>query len=268
MINPLQVSNNFETNSPWWRLSDAALPTIAQATTSALAQPTAGSNLNRPAQFGTEWQPRWQTELNCARAISDQTPSQTLSDARPVQARLFDASLTAAPVKKKRRGFFSKLGGALKKFARSKFGKILMIGGAVAGSLLIPGVGAAAVKAFSALGKNLLGGVSKLATKLGASHLFKGGFKTFLRQEVFSKLGIDGGIKQAAQNYLKQKFLNIDSLKEIGRGLLKRFGLQDILSQGGLKAVLSQLGARLGISDEWLEKLFGEPRADATPQSY
>lgn len=234
----------------------------------AAAQLSDCGDLRRLAQFGMELQSRLHHELYGASAIPNPTNLQTLGDARPVQARLCDASLTATPVKKKKRGFLSKLGGALKKFARSKFGKIMMIGGAIASSLLIPGVGAALAKAFSTLGKGLLGGVGKLTTKFGVSNLFKGGLKTFLKQEVLSKLGINGGIKEAAQSYLKRKLLNLDALKELGRGLLKRFKLEDILSRGGLKAVVSQLGARLGISNQWLEKLFGGPRSDTTSQIY
>lgn len=264
MTNTSQILNNTNANFQALHASDGgALLTVAPATTPASAQLSSYGDLSRLAQFGVELQSRLDAEMHGsnARATSNALDLQATSAARAVNAQLFDAPLTTPPVKKKKRGFFSKLGGAIKKFARSKFGKILMIGGAVAASFLIPGAGAALTKAFSALGKSLLGGASKLAAKFGASNLFKGGFKLFLKQQLLPKLGLEGGIKQAAQNYLKEKLLNTDSLKDLGHSLLKKFGLEDLLSKSGIKAVLSQLGARLGVSNEWLERLFGESHA-------
>ncbi|MEJ7617521.1 MAG: hypothetical protein WKF30_11290 [Pyrinomonadaceae bacterium] len=137
-----------------------------------------------------------------------------------------------------------------------------MIGGAVAASLLIPGAGAAIGKAITTLGKSLMGGISKLATKFGVSNLFKGGLKTFIKQQILPKFGLEGGIKNALKSYLKKNLINVDSFKSFGRSVLKKAGLEDLMSKDGIKAVFSQLGARLGISDEWLEKLLGASKEE------
>lgn len=225
---------------------------------------------NRPAaQLGVDAQARIDAEWR-ARETSSVIGAARLHDTRANNSPQSNSSL-ATPIKKKR-GFFSRLGGALKKFAQSKFGKILMIGGALAASLLIPGAGAAIGKAIATLGKSLMGGISGLATKVGVPNLLKGGLKTFIKQQILPKLGLEGGIKNALKSYLEKNLLSVDSLKSFAQSVLKKAGLEDLMSKGGLKAVLSQLGARLGISDEWLEKLLGEsedaPQTNASSSPY
>lgn len=188
------------------------------------------------------------------------------SDSSPQIRRPQDTSNAFAPLpennfapvkKKKKRGFFGRIGHALKKFAGSKFGKLLLIGGSIAASFFLPGIGPALTKLVGGLGKSLLGGLGKLGAQFGVKDLFSGGLKTFLKKELASRFEFEDGIKVGIENLIKRKLLSADSLQNIGRNILGRVQQSSIGRSGWMKT-LTNVYTRIG--SLWPDLLSGGPK--------
>jgi hypothetical protein len=154
--------------------------------------------------------------------VQKQSPVQNTAPASTAKNNLN----TVQQPKKKKGGFFRKIGRAFKKFAKSKIGKIVMIAGAVAGAAFIPGVGAAMLKGVMTIGKSVLGagkfiagaaksGLMKLGTKLDMENMLKGGFKNFIQQNLLPKFGLDKGFP----NFIKQQFFSKAAFQDFGKNL-------------------------------------------------
>lgn len=172
-----------------------------------------------------------------------------------------ETSATAAPVKKKKRGFFGRIGHALKKFASSKFGKLMLIGGAIAGSFLIPGLGAGLTNLLSSTGRTLMGSAGKVFAQTGIRSLFQGGLKAFVKTQVLPRLGLNGGIKNGITSFLKQHFLSPSALKDGAKQLLSGSGLKNLFSLQSLTGTASKLAAHFGLNRAWLRDLISSDPA-------
>lgn len=211
----------------------AAVYSAGSQKTTGVRAPRPDETFSRLARYGGE---------TCARFADETRPVVRLATEK-LPAKPADPSLPENRPIKQKRGFFASIGHALKKFARSGLGRITLLAGAIAGSFLIPGLGAAAGKIFAGLGKGLLGGLAKLGVKPGMAKLLAGELKSLLKEEVRGRLGGEGGLR------------NI--LKDAGRVLLRHYGLDHLLNKDGLKRTVLQLAERLGIGGTWLSDLLG-----------
>lgn len=172
-------------------------------------------------------------------------------------------SPTTAPVKKK--GFWGKIGGALKKFAKSKVGKIALIGGAVAGALLIPGVGGLLGKVFSLISR---AGIAGAIGRGGAANFILGKLIEVVGQSVLARFD-PSNLGKTFKNFLPQNLFSRETLTKAGSTLLGQFGLGDALAAAAeeLKTWLTKFGARSGAVGEVLKTLLLSTHAARRPQA-